>query len=201
MSDIRDPQVFLGQDSQQPDALAVLMEEYRAMYALVLYRLSALDQRIPIATAAITTVFGSIAVLPQTLQIVLLIAVPLSLVWLVATTTNHARSLEDAFRRIEVIEQSANAAARSQVMTFQSTHPSRGKRVGGRTGQHTVDAVSATALLLIAGCYALAVQLVQSIWHTAYCVYVAITLAVMWRIVRSVRRYAYVTSQAMPSAQ
>lgn len=171
------------------------------MYSLVLYRLSALDQRIPIATAAITTVFGSIAVLPETLQIVLLIAVPLSLVWLVATTTNHARSLEDAFRRIEVIELSANATAKLQVMAFQSTHPSRGKRVGGRTGQNTVDAVSATALLLITGCYFLAVQLVQSMWHTAYCLYVAVTLAAMWRIVRSVRRYAYVTTPATSFAQ
>jgi hypothetical protein len=151
MTDIRNPEAMLGTDANRPDKTAVLIEEYRAMYALVLYRLSALDQRTPIVAAVITGALASVASLPPHLQMVFLVGLPASILWFVRTTTNHARSLEDALRRIEQIEGMVNDQTREQLLQFQSSHPSRGQEVGGRTGRESVETVLVTALLLLAG--------------------------------------------------
>ncbi len=163
------------------------------MYALVLYRLNALDQRVPIVTAALTGVLGCVVVLPTTLQLGLLFGLPLSLVWLVRTTVNHARSLEDALRLIEHVECEVNANARRQVMSFQSTHPSRGIMVGGRTGEETVQSVIVISAMLLAGCVWLASEMLRMpAGHlTIYAVYICFVTLGMIRSHRELRFYRY----------
>ncbi|MFN0012177.1 MAG: hypothetical protein ACKVS8_11105 [Phycisphaerales bacterium] len=138
----RDPRLLV--DSQ--------LEEYRQVYALAQFRLNALDQRVPIAGATLSAMLGTVALLPASLQLALLVGLPLSLVWLVRTTINHARSLEDALRRIEEIERSVNRRLGEELLCFQSSHPSRGVRIGGRTGAETTEAVLAASAVLLGAC-------------------------------------------------
>jgi hypothetical protein len=75
------------------------LEEYRQVYPWALFRLTALEQRIPVAGATLTAMLGTVGVLPMPVQIALLVGQPFSLLWLVRTTVNHVRSFEDAIRR------------------------------------------------------------------------------------------------------
>lgn len=134
------------------DAIAVLMEEYRQVYGLALHRLNALESRIPIAGALLTTAVGAIVALPEMLQPLLLVGLPLTIAWFFRTTVQHARSFEDALRHIEVIERAVNARLGEELLGFQREHPSRGKYVGGRTGAESVGAVLSGSLLLLAAC-------------------------------------------------
>lgn len=136
------------QDAQ----LRALMEEYRCLYGLALFRLEALDRRVPIAGATLAAFIGSVTALPLPSRELVFIGVPVATVWLLRVTINHARSFEDALRRIETVERRANAALGADVLGFQSQHPSRRRAVGGRTGRETVDAVLAAGVLMIAGC-------------------------------------------------
>lgn len=131
------------------DQVSIYLEEYRQLYALVLYRLEVLDQRIPLATAGLTATLGTVVVAPASIQIGLLVAVPISLLLLFRSTVNHARSLEDALARIAGIESKVNELTGRPVLGFQRTHPGR-NRVGGRTGEETVGAVLVAAMFLIA---------------------------------------------------
>lgn len=136
----------------RPNPVSVLLEEYRQVYTLAHYRLEALDLRVPIAGSVLTGALGSVAALPTTLQPVLLVGLPLTVLWFVRTTIQHALSFEDALRRIEEIERSVNSRTNDTLMTFQSSHPSKGRYVGGRTGARTVQAALIAALMLLAGC-------------------------------------------------
>jgi hypothetical protein len=132
------------------DELDAMLEEYRALYQLALFRLHALDQRLPVTVGAVAAALISVHALPPGSQLLVLWATPPALVWLMRTTVNHARSFEDALRRIEVIERSVNRAFGEGVMVFQSMHPSRGKYVGGRTGREAVRTVEGSIVLLLA---------------------------------------------------
>jgi hypothetical protein len=132
------------------------MEEYRVLYTLVTFRMTSLDRRVPIATAALATFLGSIATLPQASQQIFLIGLPLAQVWLVRTTINHARSFEDVLRRIDEIERKVNELTGEEQLVFQSRHPSGGKATGGRTGAETVRTVYTTSLLMLGACAYLA---------------------------------------------
>ena len=90
------------------ERITILLEEYRQVYGLALFRLNALDQRVPIIVGTLTAMLGSIGALPREVQVVLLVALPLTLLWVIRTTINHARSFEDALRRIEEIEQTVS---------------------------------------------------------------------------------------------
>lgn len=136
--------------------VAVLMEEYKALYGLVTFRMTSLDRRVPIASAALATFLGSIAAVPPASQTIFLIGLPLAQVWLVRTTINHARSFEDVLRRIDEIERSVNALLGEDLLLFQSRHPSQGKATGGRTGVETVRTVYTSALLMLGACLYLA---------------------------------------------
>ena len=105
-----------------------------------------------LAGAALLAFMGSVPVLPETAQAVFLAAIPASLVWLLRTTINHARSFEDLLRRIEHVEGALNRLAGDDLVGFQSSHPSRLKAVGGRTGAETVVAVLMAAFILIGAC-------------------------------------------------
>ncbi|MCA9303415.1 MAG: hypothetical protein KC996_04770 [Phycisphaerales bacterium] len=130
--------------------LNAILSEYNALYKLAEYRLNALDRRIPAISGLLAAFMGSVPVLPEESQLLALIAVPVSLIWLVRTTTNHARSFEDALRAIEWHEHQMNALLGRDVIGFQSRHPSKGRSVGGRTGTESVYAVSTAACLILA---------------------------------------------------
>lgn len=140
----------LADDAQR--RIGVLMEEYRALYTLVTFRMGSLDRRVPIATAALATFLGSIAAVPPASQAVFLVGLPLAQLWLVRTTINHARSFEDVLRRIDQIERRVNQLAGEDLLVFQSRHPSGGRATGGRTGVETVRTVYSSALLMLAAC-------------------------------------------------
>lgn len=138
-------------DSQNAQ-LRALLEEYRCLYGLALFRLEALDRRVPLAGATLAAFVGSVTALPLPSRVLVLVGVPLATVWLLRVTINHARSFEDALRRIEAVERRANAAIGADVLGFQSQHPSRFRAVGGRTGRESVDAVLVASLLMVVGC-------------------------------------------------
>jgi hypothetical protein len=132
--------------------VTVLLAEYRAVYDLALFRLASLDRRVPLTGSALAASLGAVLVLPPQAQLFVLIALPLALVWLLRTTANHARSFEDALRRIEEIEKKVNALSGDELIRFQSRHPSRGKATGGRTSRETIAAVLIASGLLLLGC-------------------------------------------------
>lgn len=133
------------------DLISTLLVEYQQLYTLVLYRLQVLDQRIPLAAAALTATLGSVVVVPASLQIALLVGIPMSVVLLFQSTLSHARSLEDALSRIAEIEASVNGCLSQPALQFQTTHPGR-REVGGRTARETADAVLLASLLIVLGC-------------------------------------------------
>ncbi len=108
---------------------AILLEEYRALYTLALFRMSSLERRVPIGVGALAAFLASTLVLPPEGQLVLLVALPISLIWLLRTTIKHVRSFEHAIRRIEEIEVAINTLVGMPLLLFQSSHPSRGRNV------------------------------------------------------------------------
>lgn len=130
----------------------ILLEEYRALYGLVQYRIASLERRVPVAGVAFTAVLGIANLLPDHVRFAFLVALPIVAVWFVHTTMNHVRSLEDLLRRIEAIERAVNKLAGKELLLFQSRHPSRGEFVGGRVGAGSANAVAYATLLLIGIC-------------------------------------------------
>lgn len=131
--------------------LPALLEEYRALYDLAVFRMSALDRRAPVTAGLFGVAIASIQAMPVPSQLFVFVATPLALVWLMRTTVNHARSFEDVTRRIETIEGEVNRRVGKPLIGFQSTHPSRGVYVGGRTGRESTLAVFGSTILLVAG--------------------------------------------------
>ena len=136
-------------DSRDQSTISILLEEYRALYAVALFRMSSLERRVPIGVAAITALLASVLALTPSNQIAVLLLIPLGLVWHLTTTINHARSFEDVLRRIDEIEREVNTLAARELLLFQSSHPSRGKQVGGRTGNESVRAVFASSTITL----------------------------------------------------
>lgn len=66
---VRSPQI-----RDASERVTILLEEYRQVYSLALFRLNALDQRVPIIVGTLTAMLGSIGALPREVQIVLLVA-------------------------------------------------------------------------------------------------------------------------------
>lgn len=172
--------------------ITVLLAEYQALYRLAEFRMGALDRRVPAAGAAIVAFLGSVPLLPERAGVIILVAIPISVVWFVRTTINHARSLEDLLRAIEAAERTINRTAGAALLAFQSNHPSRGKAVGGRTGFETVSAVGLASAVLIGACAYLAdtpgSRPVVSILYVGYLIGVAGTVLrwlVLWK------RYRY----------
>lgn len=161
------------------------------MYQLAAIRLSALDQRLPVTVGALSATLISVQMLPDPARLLVLWATPPALVWLMRATVNHARSFEDALRRIEEIEQLVNTLVGQRVLAFQSFHPSRGKAVGGRTGREAVFATEAAiALLLLTAAYQVS-QLQSPIFLTAYSALLVAVLAIVDDQRRRLSRYRY----------
>lgn len=168
----------------------ILLEEYRALYRLAEMRMVSLDRRVPLAGTAVTAFLGGTTLLPPASQLAVLVLIPLSLVWLARTTVNHARSFEDAIRRIEQIERRVNRIAGSELLGFQSTHPSRGRAVGGRTGEETVRAVVMLAAAVLGGCLTVAIE-GRVPFASTYAVYVAVIAVCLMHLIVIRRRYRY----------
>jgi hypothetical protein len=173
-------------------AQMILLEEYRQLYSLVLFRLQALDQRIPIFTAVLSVLLSQLTSDLGENFILYLPAMPLAAIWLLRLTLIHAQALEDAFRRIEAIERELNAGLSSLTIGYQSTHPGR-RGPGGRTGRTTIEAVAVFSTIV------LAISLVQ-VWDLALIQpHVAIALSTwlggcaagMIVMLRRFARYAY----------
>lgn len=130
----------------------IVLHEYEALYALIQLRLGALEKRAMLAWAALGAFITGLASLPPEYRLAIAVATPPALVWLFRTTVNHARSLEDAFRRVEAVERHINRLAGVTLLAFQSRHPSRGRAVGGRTGSESIFAVLTTAFIVLVFC-------------------------------------------------
>lgn len=132
--------------------LTAMLEEYRQLYGLAIFRLQALDQRLSLAGAGLLAILASIVVLPPHALWVMLAAAPAALPWLLRSTMRHAGSFQDALDRIALIERAVNQHVGTPAMTFQSTHPSRGKTIGGRTGHEAIEAIQGAAAIVLGGC-------------------------------------------------
>jgi hypothetical protein len=180
--------------SDTPTVLAAALEEFRALYQLVTFRLSALDQRLPVTVGAFSATLISVQMLSDPARLLVLWATPPALVWLMRATVNHARSFEDALRRIEEIEELVNTLVGQRVLAFQSLHPSRGKAVGGRTGREAVVATEAAiVLLLVTAAYQFS-QLQSASVLTAYAALLVAVMSVVDRERRRLSHYRYSVS-------
>lgn len=171
------------------------------LYQLAEFRLASLDRRIPLAGAALTTFLTSVPLLPSLAAILVLVVVPISLVWFCRTTINHARSFEDALRRIEQIESAVNDLVGARLLTFQSSHPSRGTTVGGRTGVESVNAVLVVSAVLLGACVVLMHAAADASYlaevrfgMVGYSVYVVAVSVSLLRLLSRWRRYRYEAS-------
>lgn len=180
---------------------AILIEEYRALYQLLLFRLRAMDQRIPAAGSALGVVLGSLPALPPETQLLFLAGIPSCLSWIVATTLGHARSKEDHLRRIDEIERLVNRIAGEELLVFQSQHPNRKGATAGRTGTAAMLAVGAACLTALAACVVLFHTLVPvgPQLGMAYDAYVGASAAYLVHAVVALRRYRYQRPPGTPA--
>ena len=138
----------LGRSEQ----IEILLEEYRTLNSLLLFRLSAMDRRLPVSVAFVAAAVASMSALPPDAQIAALLLTPVSLLWLVRSTVQHARAKEDHLRRIDEIERAVNSLAGATLLAFQSQHPSRRDVPSGRTGGVTVFAVTSGCTAMLGLC-------------------------------------------------
>ena len=173
--------------------IQVILAEYQAVYRLAEFRLGALDRRIPLIVGVLTGFLSAVPVLPGVSQVLGLLAIPVSLIWLVRTTITHAQSFEDALRAIEAIEVRINNELGDQALSFQSTHPSRGSSVGGRTGSETVSALVAFSSLLLGMSLwmGIGIKTEPGWFNSAYSVLIACISAALIRPVWGWRKYRY----------
>jgi hypothetical protein len=175
------------------DEAAVQLEEYRQVYALALYRLNCLDSRTPLTATFLTGTLGAVVLLPAALQFGVLVLLPVTLLWLVRSTIGHARSFEDCLRHIEGLEHALNRRFHEPLIDFQSSHPSGGTVVGGRTGEENVLMVLGTSLMLLAGCglaYA-TLRAPTGPQFAAYLAHLTLVAATMLSGFRGLHRYRY----------
>lgn len=178
----------------------VLLEEFRALYGLAQFRMVALDRRVPLAGTALGLSLGGAFVAPLAIQIVVLMVLPIAVLWLVRTTINHARSFEDVLRRIEQIERRVNEIAGERLLAFQSSHPSRGEAVGGRTGRESVLAVLLVSTGALLACIGLTVIMVDQP-GVARLLYLAVPIGVAAGLARELMhwsRYRYPSRESAP---
>ncbi len=183
-------------ERQQVD---VLLAEYRQLYTLVVFRMTSLERRLPVAGVTLAGFLGSIGIMPPETRLAFLLGLPMALVWFLRTTTNHARSFEDVLRRLEQLEVQMNSMADKTLLAFQSQHPSRGRAVGGRTGTETIQAVLITCLLMLMTCgYLFGTSGVNTaLWIYLYFTYLALTAAyLIWHRVK-IGQYRYERSQQL----
>lgn len=173
----------------------MLMEEHRALYGLLSFRLAAVERSLPVAGGTLAAILSGSASLPPETQRVILLAMPAALLWLMRTTCAHARSKEDVVRRLGELECAVNHIAGEELLAFQSRHPNRGQHVSGRSGGTTVFGVLSFCLTAVTACAWMAGPLwPDSLVQAAYAAYVVAiatdVVATVWRLGRYVYRKA-----------
>src|SRR5262245_16845632 len=118
--------------------IQVLLEEYRALYSLLVFRLSAMEQRLPVLTGLLSGLLGGSSLVPIEGRPLVFLGLPLALLRVLHSTLVHARSKQDVKIRLDEIERTVNHLVGASLMTFQSGHPSRGLVVAGRTGRDLI---------------------------------------------------------------
>jgi len=184
------------------DRISVLLEEYRALNALLTFRMTAMDRRLPVAGGLFALLLGSMSSLAGETRLWLLLTLPLGLMWLVITTANHAKSKEDHLRRIDEIERLVNAIAGEELMAFQSRHPKKTPRgTLDRTALGTGLAVVTSSLVMLIACLFVfaGVRSVGNELRLAYVGYVAMSAWVMLIHGLAFIRYRYRKQPPDPS--
>jgi hypothetical protein len=180
--------------------IKVLLDEYRALNQLLIFRLTAMERRVPTLGGALGVILGSIPVLPPEPQAISLVGLPATTAWFLLTTVSHARAKEDLLRRIDEIERSVNGIAGEELLAFQSRHPGRFASVSGRGGATAILAVFSACLLLLFGCSVL----FQNIGHPLsefsklYEAYLAATAIAMAISIVGLSRYGYTKASPQP---
>ncbi len=134
------------------DRIQILLEEYRSLNALLLFRLSALDRRLPLSTAFLAISAASMLAVPYPIRMVVLCLSPLAVAWLARTTVQHAIAKEDHLRRIDEIERRVNQIAEENLLLFQSKHPNQRATTAGRSGQASVKATVVCCIAVVCLC-------------------------------------------------
>ncbi len=179
------------------ERIDLLLEEYRAMYGLLSFRLGVVDQRVPLTAGALMAALGAVPALPAESQLTVLLLIPIGMSWLMRLTIAHARSKEDVLRRIDEIERQVNLLAGEELLAFQSRHPNRSATISsGRTGAGAVSSVLALSLAGLLGCLAQAVhhRMLPDAAMLAYVGYLVITMFGLLHAAVRLRRYRYVKS-------
>ncbi len=132
--------------------IQILLEEYRALYSLLTFRLTVMDRRLPAIGGTLAAILGSATAMPDHTRLAFLLGFPIALVCLFLSTVQHARSKEDHVRRIDEIERLVNRLAGEELLVFQSRHPNKARHPGGRTGFGAVLAVFSACLILLGVC-------------------------------------------------
>ncbi len=181
--------------------IRILLHEYRALYGLLTFRLTAMDRRFPVAGGALGAVLGSVTAMPPETKLTFLIGLPVALLWLVLSTVQHGRSKEDHLRRIDEIERLVNHLAGEQLLVFQSRHPNKRSVTAGRSGFGTVSAVLATSWVMLLACGVLTYlpsPLLPRPWLAGYFGYLAGTSGIMASAALGLRQYRYRRPPAGP---
>lgn len=174
--------------------IQILLEEYRALYRLLTYRLSAMDRRIPAIGGTLAALFSAMAAMPDQTRLAFLMGLPVALLWLLLSTVQHARSKEDHLRRIDEIERLVNTLAGEELLVFQSRHPNKARQPGGRTGFGSVVAVLTVCLIMLGACmYTVQspTSLLSDDSYRAYSVYLSGSAILMLAAAVGLARYRY----------
>ena len=132
--------------------IQILLEEYRALYSLLTFRLTAMDRRLPAIGGTLAAVLGSTTAMPDQTRLAFLLGLPIALLWLFFSTVQHARSKEDHLRRIDEIERLVNHFVGEELLVFQSCHPAKARYPGGRTGFNSVFGVLLSCQAMLCAC-------------------------------------------------
>lgn len=145
--------------------IRLLVEEYRAVNQLLLFRLEAMEQRLPLTAAGIGALLLAAAALPPISQVILLIGLPFTILFWVRSILFHALSKEDAKDRIREIEQEAAVLCHGPVLRFQTKHPSATGPVGGRTAAQAIFLAVVVGSIALVVCHTLFSTLVSGDRH------------------------------------
>jgi hypothetical protein len=174
--------------------IQVLLEEYRALYRLLTFRLGAIDRRLPVAGGTLGALLGATTAMPPDTKLAFLLGLPVALLWLLLSTVQHARSKEDHLRRIDEIERLVNRLAGEELLVFQSRHPNKQGTTAGRCGFGAVLSVLSTCSLMLAACCFLVSTppgLLPLSGILAYYLYNACIAGMMLHAVIRLRHYRY----------
>ena len=174
--------------------IQILLEEYRALYSLLTFRLTAMDRRLPAIGGTLAGILGSATAMPDQARLSFLLGLPIAVLWLFLSTVQHARSKEDHIRRIDEIERLINRLAGEELLVFQSRHPNKARHAGGRTGFGSVLAVLSVCLIMLGACM-YTVQIPRPLLtHDKlgmYAVYLSGCAALMLAATLRLSRYSY----------